>query len=136
MGCSTVEPGNRCGEGRGHRCGYEVADRTTVPGDLSHEAAADETPVDPAGQVHGTYAGDRVVGQRHLLLDLEVGRVAQPLDDEVDPGDARCRVHRQTAVAGDRHVVADHPASAALARDQVDALVDAEHARRASRGCA
>ena len=102
--------------------------RTTVPGDLPHEAAADETAIHAARQVDGADPGHGVVGERHLLLDLEVAGVAQALDDEVDAGDAR-RVDRQPAVGDDVAPAGQADVGGALV-DQADPFVDGEHARR------
>src|ERR1700712_5416291 len=57
---------------------------STVLRNLSNEAAADKHPVRAAGDVHGADAGHRMIHVRHLLLDLEITRIAESLDDEVD----------------------------------------------------
>ena len=86
--------GESIGEGDRHGRGHEVVDGATVGGDLPDEPARHEPDVGPARQEHGPHAGGGVVHVRHLLLDVEVDRVAQALDDEVGAG-VGGRLHRQ-----------------------------------------
>ena len=60
-----------------------MVDSPTMNSDLADEPAAHERHVGTSRHVHRSDPGHRMVGVRHLLLDVEIGCRTQTLHDEV-----------------------------------------------------
>ena len=79
-----------------------MVDAAAMSTDLTDEPAAHVRHVGPSRYVHGSDSGHRMIGVRHLLFDIEVGRGSQTLHDEVRPEITR-RIDGQTRIRLDSH---------------------------------